>query len=123
MKFNLKMKNLLYMCSFVMLICTIFIIYRSNVYITSLIDQGLNIKQEFLEVINYYIVNVTPLIFYTIVLLILGYLINLFDSAIQNNNNMNNKKDISKYKFRKKYDEEIDDLFNSIEVKEDSLNV
>lgn len=78
-----KISIILYSLATIMTICTIFITYKSNVYISGLVEQGFNPSKEIVEVINYYIVTVTPYVFYTICLFTLGYIVNKVDYIIK----------------------------------------
>ncbi|MDM8128932.1 hypothetical protein QUV80_10660, partial [Paraclostridium benzoelyticum] len=64
-----KLTVILYICAILMALSTIFIIYKSNVYISDLVKEGFDPKKELVEVINYYLVTVTPFVFYTISLI------------------------------------------------------
>ncbi|MEG0051273.1 MAG: hypothetical protein RR712_03760 [Terrisporobacter sp.] len=55
---------------------TIFTIYNSYTYISSLVAQGLVIKDELQSVVVYYVDASTPYLFYSIVVWAIGYIIN-----------------------------------------------
>lgn len=108
-----KISKILYGCATIMAICTIFTIYKSNTYISSLVSQGFDPTREILDVINYYLSTVMPFIFYTIALFSLGYISKQLDNMIKNqelstsNNQWSDK--VSAYE-----DDEIDDLFSNL---------
>ncbi|MGL4796528.1 MAG: hypothetical protein ACRDB0_00035 [Paraclostridium sp.] len=106
-----KISIALYSCSLIMVICTVFIIYKSNTYISSLVSQGFNPSREIAEVINYYLSTVTPFIFYTIVLFALGYIVQKINVIIQDKELIISKNELLD-KISK--DDEIDDLFINI---------
>ncbi|MGL6107026.1 hypothetical protein [Romboutsia sp.] len=88
-----KTTIILYSCATLMTLCTIFMIYKSNTYISGLVAQGFDPSKEFVEVINYYLVTVTPFVFYTISLFSLGYIVEKINHIIkiQNINVENNR--------------------------------
>lgn len=49
--------------------------YNSYVYISGLVERGLDINDQLVEIINAYSTAVTPYVFYIIVLITLGYII------------------------------------------------
>lgn len=107
-------KFMLYVAATLMALCTVFILYKSNLYIGELRKQGLDITKEFIEVVNYYVSTLVPFIFYTIVLFTLGYLGG-------NLNDSNLKKATPKLEVEHEYkikesDKEIDELFNEVEI-------
>lgn len=108
-----KITIILYSCATIMAICTMLIIYKSNTYISNLVAQGFDPKNEILEVINYYLITVTPFIFYTVSLFSLGYIVKKIDNIMKNqeisivNNEYLNIESENE-------DDEIDDLFSDI---------
>lgn len=108
-----KMTIILYSCAVIMTICTMIIIYKSNLYIESLVVQGFEPSKEILEVVNYYIVTVTPFVFYIAVLFALGYIIKKIHCIIRNqetrieNNNYLYEESSDKY-------DDIEDLLSNI---------
>lgn len=108
-----KITIMLYICAILMAVCTIFSIYKANIYIASLISQGFDPTKEMVEVINYYISVVTPFAFYTISLFVLGYIVQKIDYLIKNQDtriDYNENVDI----YVDNEDDEIDDFFNNI---------
>lgn len=109
-----KMTIVLYLCATLMTLCTMFIIYKSNTYISSLVAQGFEPSKELGEVINYYLSMVTPYVFYTICLFSLGYIVQKIDCVIINQENMKETNGYLENESENK-DDEIDDLFSNIQ--------
>ena len=109
-----KMTIILYICATLMALCTMFIIYKSNAYISGLAEQGFDPSKEKVEVINYYLSTVTPFAFYTISIFSLGYVINKINCLTQNQNVIIENNELLK-KEEKSKDDEIDDFFYCIE--------
>lgn len=108
-----KITIILYLCAMLMAICTMFIIYKSSTYISSLVAQGFNPSDEIVEVINYYLSSVTPFVFYTISLFSLGYIVKKVDYIIKS---QEIRVDNNKYLDNESENEEdeLDDLFSNI---------
>lgn len=94
-KSNNKRKNTLsivmYTIAILLGIYTIFTMYSSYTYISSLVDQGFVIKDDIQNVITYCVGATVPYLFYTISTWSIGYIINKL-SYITNNINSNNSK-------------------------------
>lgn len=79
-KINKKSKNpvviALYALSILVGIYTIFTVYNSYTYISSLVEQGLVISDELANIIVYYVDASLPYLFYAIVIWSIGYIIN-----------------------------------------------
>ena len=66
----------LYVISILFGIYAIFTMYNSYTYISSLVSQGLSISEELLNVIEYFVGNSSPYIFYAIATWGIGYIVN-----------------------------------------------
>lgn len=66
----------LYVVSILFGIYTIFTMYNSYTYISGLVSQGLSISEELLNVIEYFVGNSSPYIFYAIATWGIGYIVN-----------------------------------------------
>lgn len=66
----------LYVISILFGIYAIFTMYNSYTYISSLVSQGLSISEELLNVIEYFVGNSSPYIFYAIATWGIGYTVN-----------------------------------------------
>lgn len=108
-----KFTVVLYICATLMAISTIFIIYKSNVYISDLVKEGFDPKKEIVEVINYYLVTVTPFVFYTIALITLGYIVKKIDYIIKGKEGIK-EKSIYLERVPENKDDEIDEFFSNI---------
>lgn len=108
-----KFTIILYLCSIVMALFTIFIMYKSNVYISDLIKEGFDPKKEIVEVINYYLVTVTPFVFYTISLITLGYIVKKIYYITEVKEEIK-EKSIYLERVPENKDDEIDDFFSNI---------
>lgn len=91
-KGNKKGKNsivlAMYAISILVGIYTIFTVHNSYTYISSLVDQGLVIRDELVNVIVYYADASLPYLFYTLAIWSIGYIINklnLISSEIKRN--------------------------------------
>lgn len=105
-----KLTVILYICAILMALSTIFIIYKSNVYISDLVKEGFDPKKELAEVINYYLVTVTPFVFYTISLITLGYIVKKI-YYITEVKEVIKEKSIYLERAPENKDDEIDDFF------------
>lgn len=108
-----KMSILLYSCSILMALCILFVIYKSNTYISGLVEQGFDPKKEIVEVINYYLGAITPFVFYTISLTALGYIVQKIDYIIKGQGVIVENNECLGEEL-KNNDDEIDDLFSDI---------
>lgn len=70
-----KVTFILNICSIIMGVFAIFNIYTSYKHISNLILQGFEPSKQLAEVINYYLISVTPYVFYGICLFLLGFII------------------------------------------------
>lgn len=75
-----KISIVLYVVSILVGIYTIFTVYNSYTYISSLVASGLVISEELSNVISYYVQASSPYLFYTIVIWAIGYIINKLDT-------------------------------------------
>ena len=96
-----------------MALSTIFIIYKSNVYISDLVKEGFDPKKEIVEVINYYLVTVIPFVFYTISLITLWYIVKNID-YIPNVKEEIKQKSVYLERVPENKDDEIDEFFSNI---------
>ena len=85
----------LYTLSILIGIYTIFTVYSSYTYISSLVEQGLVISDELQNVINYYVDASLPSLFYAIAIWGIGYIINKLN-YITNEVKSNNQENIIK---------------------------
>lgn len=108
-----KLTVILYICATLMALSTIFIIYKSNVYISDLVKEGFDPKKELVEVINYYLVTVIPFVFYTISLITLGYIVKKID-YIMKGKEVIKEKSIYLERVPENTADEIDDFFSDI---------
>lgn len=108
-----KLTVILYICAILMALSTIFIIYKSNVYISDLVKEGFDPKKELVEVINYYLVTVTPFVFYTISLITLGYIVKKIYYITEGKEEIK-EKSIYLERVPENKDDEIDDFFSNI---------
>lgn len=108
-----KLTVILYICAILMALSTIFIIYKSNVYISDLVKEGFDPKKELVEVINYYLVTVTPFVFYTISLITLGYIVKKIYYITEVKEEIK-EKSIYLERVPENKDDEIDDFFSDI---------
>ncbi|OXX84292.1 hypothetical protein AVM15_05245 [Paraclostridium benzoelyticum] len=108
-----KLTVILYICAILMALSTIFIIYKSNVYISDLVKEGFDPKKELVEVINYYLVTVTPFVFYTISLITLGYIVKKIYYITEVKEEIK-EKSIYLERVPENKDDEIDDFFSNI---------
>lgn len=108
-----KLTVILYICATLMALSTIFIIYKSNVYIADLVKEGFDPKKELVEVINYYLVTVTPFVFYTISLLTLGYIVKKIDYITKGKEEIK-EKSVYLERVPENKDDEIDEFFSNI---------
>lgn len=72
---------------------TIFTMYNSYTYISSLVTQGLVISDELLNVISYFMDASAPYLYYTITIWAIGYVINKINH-ITNEIKMDNTEEI-----------------------------
>lgn len=101
----------------VMGIFAIFNIYTSHMYLTSLIKQGLDPRNQATEVINYYLTTVTPYVFYGICLVALGYIIKKVAYLVNTESvSQLDKEYLEKASVEKDEDCEIDMLFKDLDV-------
>lgn len=70
-----KVAVLLYVLAIVVFGITLYNAYTCTNDIASMVEQGFVVADNLTDVINYYILNVTPYVFYTICLGVLGYII------------------------------------------------
>lgn len=108
-----KLTVILYICATLMALSTIFIIYKSNVYISDLVKEGFDPKKELVEVINYYVVTVIPFVFYTISLITLGYIVKKIDYITKGKEEIK-EKSIYLERVPENTADEIDDFFSDI---------
>ncbi|WP_315166710.1 hypothetical protein [Metaclostridioides mangenotii] len=112
-KDNKKRKNAvvlaLYTISILLGIYTIFTIYSSYIYISSLGSQGLVIKDELQSVINYFGTASVPFLFYSIATFAIGYIIDKLN-YITNDMKKFNREDIK---------EEVINIDNNEDIRED----
>ncbi|MGL5346283.1 MAG: hypothetical protein ACRDA3_02945 [Peptostreptococcaceae bacterium] len=108
-----KITIVLYICGALMTLCAMFMIYRSNTYISGLVAQGFDASKERGEVINYYLATVTPYIFYTIALFSLGYIVQRICYLIKGQETRIETMDCVEVK-TKNEDDEIDEFFDNI---------
>ena len=108
-----KITIILYSCAILMSLCTMFMIYKSNAYISGLVEQGFDPSKETVEVVNYYLSTVIPFVFYTISSFSLGYIIKKVNYIIKN---QETRIENTEYlcKESENEDDEIDDLFSNI---------
>lgn len=85
----------LYTLSILIGIYTIFTVYSSYTYISSLVEQGLVISDELQNVINYYVDASLPSLFYAIAIWGIGCIINKLN-YITNEVKSNNQENIIK---------------------------
>lgn len=116
MKKSPKLTLILYICSTLMALSTIFIIYKSNVYISDLVKEGFDPKKELVEVINYYLVTVIPFVFYTISLITLGYIVKKIDYITKGKEEIKEKA-IYLERVPENKDDEIDEFFSYMTMK------
>lgn len=101
----------------IMGIFAIFNIYKSHMYVSSLIEKGFDPSSEVAEVINYYLTTVTPYVFYGICLVALGYLIKKVDYLVDAKSVSQLDKEYSeKAPIEKDEDSELDKLFEDLDV-------
>lgn len=103
-----KISKIGYVFSIIMVVCTSIVAYRSNLYIGNLIKEGLSLKKELIEVINYYISTIVPFLFYTVALFLLAYIIGT--NKTKDENVIKNIKEKTRLQ-----DAEIEELFESID--------
>ncbi|MDU1413631.1 MAG: hypothetical protein E6929_12525 [Clostridium sp.] len=72
----------------VMGIFAVFNTYASYKHIADLISKGLKVKDQLMEVINYYIASIAPYVFYGLVLYGLAIIIKQNYKRIENNNSL-----------------------------------
>lgn len=84
-----KISIVLYVVSILVGIYTLFTVYTSYTYISSLVASGLVISDELSNVISYYVQASSPYLFYTIVIWAIGYIINKLDSISYDIKNSN----------------------------------
>ena len=72
----------------VMGIFAVFNTYASYKHIADLIKEGLKVKEQLMEVINYYIASIAPYVFYGLVLYGLAIIIKQNYKRIENNNSL-----------------------------------
>lgn len=108
-----KLTVILYICATLMALSTIFIIYKSNVYISDLVKEGFDPKKQIVEVINYYLVTVIPFVFYTISLITLGYIVKKID-YITKGKEVIKEKSVYLERVPENKDDEIDEFFSNI---------
>ncbi|GIM31553.1 hypothetical protein [Paraclostridium bifermentans] len=108
-----KLTVILYICAILMALSTIFIIYKSNVYISDLVKEGFDPKKELVEVINYYLVTVTPFVFYTISLITLGYIVKKIYYITEVKEEIK-EKSVYLERAPENKDDEIDEFFSNI---------
>ncbi|WP_304340244.1 hypothetical protein [Metaclostridioides mangenotii] len=112
-KDNKKRKNpvvlALYTISILLGIYTIFTIYSSYIYISSLGSQGLVIKDELQSIINYFGTASVPFLFYSIATFAIGYIIDKLN-YITNDMKKFNREDIK---------EEVINIDNNEDISED----
>lgn len=101
----------------IMGILAIFNIYKSHMYVSSLIEKGFDPSNEVSEVINYYLTTVTPYVFYGICLVALGYLIKKVDYLVDAKSvSQLDKEYLEKAPVEKDEDSELDMLFEDLDV-------
>ncbi|WP_419742436.1 hypothetical protein [Paraclostridium dentum] len=108
-----KLTVILYVCATLMALSTIFIIYKSNVYISDLVKEGFDPKKEIVEVINYYLVTVIPFVFYTISLITLGYIVKKIDYITKGKEEIK-EKSVYLERAPENKNDEIDEFFSNI---------
>ena len=72
----------------VMGIFAVFNTYASYKHIADLIKEGLKVKDQLMEVINYYIASIAPYVFYGLVLYGLAIIIKQNCKRVENNNSL-----------------------------------
>lgn len=112
-----KATLILNIIAIVMGIFAIFNIYTSHMYLTNLIKQGFDPKDQAAEVINYYLTAVTPYVFYGICLVALGYIIKKVVYLVDTESvSQLDKEYLEKASVEKDEDREIDMLFKDLDV-------
>lgn len=72
----------------VMGIFAVFNTYASYKHIADLIKEGLKVKDQLIEVLNYYIASIAPYVFYGLVLYGLAIIIKQNYKRVENNNSL-----------------------------------
>lgn len=102
----------------IMFLISVFTIYKSNSYISGLIEQGFDANSEWIEVFNYYITTVTPYLFYGTVLGGLAYVIQRITYLIDIQNEMRINKEYLKEEqsiIENNEKDDIESIFNELE--------
>ncbi|MGL4773381.1 MAG: hypothetical protein ACRC2K_07440 [Clostridium sp.] len=103
-----KVATTLKIFGIIMVGLAMFSVYASNKYIGSLIAQGYDPSKQVADVLNYYINNVTPYVFYAICLFTLSYIVKRVEEIWINNNPQSIYEEY-KQKVIKSYDNENED--------------
>ena len=108
---NFIIINILKICAIIMIIFAVFSAYSSYKHITNLILNGLEVKKQLIEVINYYITSISPYVFYGLSLWSLSHIIK------QNNNKIQCNEEVVRTVptiSENKYDDIVDDLIREL---------
>ena len=106
-----KITLMLYIYATIMLVFAIFNIYTSNKYIEGLMLQGFKPAEQMTDVIKFYIEAVTPYVFYSICITVLGYIVKILKNFVSTENEL---KEVTNYEERQIVKDEEEDIVEEL---------